>query len=176
MPEQIPEQAPVSGKIKVKLICPLFPITETEADKVLLPAEGGDILILPDRAPIFLALRPGRMLIYRDNAVESYLISSGVCEFRRNLCPVLAWGGAEDKIDPHQIALQLSLANEAIGTAHSFLSRTEIAARIEFFKMILQEKKYRAADYATRQDKPLRLSPELFGGRSYSKKTEKRKA
>lgn len=173
MPEQnqTPEQAPTSGKIKVKLICPLFPVTETEADKVLLPAENGDILILPDRAPIFLSLRPGRMLIYRGKQVESYLISSGVCEFRRNLCPVLAWGGAEDKIDAHQIALQLDMANEAVQTTHSFLTRTEIMARIEFFKMILREKKYRPSDYADRRDnKPRRLSPEVFGGRSVSKK------
>lgn len=158
-----PEPAPEAGKIKIKLICPLFLVTEIVADKVLLPAEKGDILILPDRAPIFLSLRAGRMLVYRGNQVDSYLISSGVCEFRRNLCPVLAWGGLEEKIDPYQIALQLTAATEAIDNAHSFLARNEIASRIEFFKMILIEKKYRSEEYADRRDKMKRLSPELFG-------------
>lgn len=158
-----PEKAPEAGKIKVKLICPLFLVTEVVADKVLLPGEKGNILILPDRAPIFLSLRAGRMLVYRGDKVDSYLISSGVCEFRRNLCPVLAWGGLEEKIDPYQIALQLTAAGEAIDNAHSFLARNEIASRIEFFKMILSEKGYQPEAYANRHDKMKRLSPELFG-------------
>ena len=56
-----PEESPKNGKIRVKLITPLFEATIIEADKVLLPALDGDILILPERAPIFFSIRPGRM-------------------------------------------------------------------------------------------------------------------
>ena len=59
-----PEEAPKNGKIRVKLISPLKEVFSMEADKVLLPAVDGDILILPDRAPIFISLKAGRMVIY----------------------------------------------------------------------------------------------------------------
>ena len=93
-----PEEAPKNGKIRVKLISPLKEVFSMEADKVLLPAVDGDILILPDRAPIFISLKAGRMVIYNKGEENiNYLISAGICEVRRNLCPVLAWGVQEDK-------------------------------------------------------------------------------
>ena len=105
------EKSPENGKIRVRLICPLYKVAEMEADSVLLPAEEGDILLLPERAPIFFNLKPGRMIVYNEGEKPiSFLVSGGICEFRRNLCPVLAWGGYEDKIDASKIAKQLKKA------------------------------------------------------------------
>lgn len=137
------EPGPSSGKIKVKLICPLFEVVTMEADKVLLPAQNGDFLILPERAPIFISLKAGRMIIYNEGKEPlSYLISRGICEVRRNLCPVLAWGGKEDKIDPRIIAGHLKEAESMMKGVVSSLEKHEVAARIEFFKNVLNEMKY----------------------------------
>lgn len=137
------EPAPTNGKIKVKLICPLFEVMEVEADKVLLPAENGDFLVLRDRAPIFISLKAGRMIVYNEGQEPlSYIISRGICEIRRNLCPVLAWGGRENKIDPKIIAGHLKEAEKMMSDISSNLKKHEVAARIEFFKKVLEELKY----------------------------------
>ncbi len=138
-----PEKAPSPGKVKLKLICPLFPGVEMEADAVLLPAVDGDILILPNRAPLFLSLRAGRMIVYNKGQEPLvFLISSGISEIRRNLCPVLAWGGKQEKIDAEQIADYLETALKSLPTHHFSMAKSEIASRIEFFEMILADLKY----------------------------------
>lgn len=133
-----PEKAPENGKIKVRLICPLFEIMTVEADKVLLPGAAGDILILPERAPIFVHLKAGRMIIYNEGqAPISYFVSAGICEVRRNLCPVLAWGIREDKVKPEKIAAQLAESEAVLGALNSEMAKHEVVARIELFKTIL---------------------------------------
>lgn len=140
--ENQPEPSPENGKIRVKLITPLFESYIVEADSVLLPALDGDILILPDRAPIFFSLRPGRMIVYNQGQEPiKFLISSGVCEVRRNLCPVLAWGGREDKINPEKIKKQLEMAIKALPSTHE-LAKSDALSRIDFLKMVLNELNY----------------------------------
>ncbi len=140
------EESPANGKIKVKLISPQYPVVEMEADKVLLPGEHGDILILPERAPIFLTLTAGRMIIYNNGQEPiSYLVSRGVCEVRRNLCPVLAWATKEDETDPEKVAEMLDRSLEVLSGYHSAIAREEAASRIDFFEEILTQLGY---DYA----------------------------
>ncbi len=161
----MPEQAPENGKIKVKLICPLFPVMEKEADSVLLPGLEGDILILPERAPLFLPLRPGRMIIYNKGEEPiSYLLSRGVCEIRRNLCPVLAWGGREDKIDAHMIAEQLEVAGRGLENSKSGIAKREVISRIEFFKLVLKELHYEPQPLDGKEkNKRKRFDPSALG-------------
>lgn len=148
-----PEESPKNGKIRVKLITPLAEASIIEADKVLLPALDGDILILPDRAPIFFSLRPGRMIVYNNNEKPvSFLISSGVCEVRRNLCPVMAWGDQEDKIDPLKIKKQLDDALNALPGTDS-IAKTEALSRINFFKMVLKELNFEENTKKTTKEK-----------------------
>ena len=145
--QPVPEESPANGKIRVKLICPLYPVTTMEADSVLIPAVDGDILILSNRAPIFFNLTAGRMIVYnKGEKPVSFLVSSGICEVRRNLCPVLAWGGFEEKIDAEKIAKQLKKAEEVFAGYRSGLGKTEAASRIDFFKKILEELDYHPTD------------------------------
>lgn len=141
--QPVAEEAPKNGKVRVKLICPLFPVATMEADSVLLPAVDGDILILPERAPIFFNLTAGRMIVYNKGQKPiSFLVSSGICEVRRNLCPVLAWGNYEDKIDVEAVARQLAKAENVFDSYRSGLGKTEAASRIDFFKKVLEELHY----------------------------------
>lgn len=142
-----PEKAPTNGKVKVRLICPLYEVVEMEADSVLLPGAEGDILILPERAPIFVYLKAGRMIIYNNGQKPiSYFVSAGVCEVRRNLCPVLAWGVREDKVKPENILAQLAESEAALGALKSDMAKREIISRIDFFKTILDLLNYPIED------------------------------
>ena len=155
MPEQkqpmtlqpIAEEAPKNGKIRVKLICPLYTVAILEADSVLIPALDGDIVILPDRAPLFFSLKAGRMIVYnKGEKPVSFLVSGGICEVRRNLCPVLAWGGYEEKIEASKIATQLKKAQKVFAGYRSDFGKTESASRIQFFKKVLEELNYKEDD------------------------------
>ena len=152
MPEQhqpmtlqpVAEKAPENGKIRVKLICPLYTVAVLEADSVLIPALDGDIVILPDRAPLFFSLRAGRMIVYnKGEKPVSFLVSGGICEVRRNLCPVLAWGGYEERIDVEEIAQRLKKAQKVLAGYHSDFGKTEAASLIQFFKTVLKELDYK---------------------------------
>ena len=135
----LPEEAPPKGKIRVKLICPLYEVAVLEADSVLLPAVDGDILILPERAPIFFNLTAGRMIVYnKGQKPVSFFVSGGICEVRRNLCPVLAWGVEEEKIDVKKIEAQLQNAQNALKDYQNDLGKTEVASRIDFYQKILE--------------------------------------
>lgn len=134
-----PEEAPKNGKIRVKLISPLKEVFSMEADKVLLPAVDGDILILPDRAPIFISLKAGRMVIYNQGQENiNYLISAGICEVRRNLCPVLAWGVEESKLQIDHVKKELSRARVICKDNASYMQKKEVSTRVDYFKRILE--------------------------------------
>ena len=161
-----PEISPKNGKIRVKLITPLFEAFIVEADKVLLPALDGDIMILPNRAPIFFSLRPGRMTVYNkgEDPID-FFVSSGVCEVRRNLCPVMAWGARADKINPERIKKQLDAALKALPTTHS-VAKMEALSRIDFFKMILEELGFdddKVVEQSKQAKENLKMMPEDFG-------------
>lgn len=147
----MPEEAPPKGKIRVKLICPLYEIATLEADSVLLPAVDGDILILPERAPIFFNLTAGRMIVYnKGQKPVSFFVSGGICEVRRNLCPVLAWGVEEEKIDVARIEAQLKNAQSVLEEYRNELGKIEAASRIDFYQKILDELRDKSKKHISR--------------------------
>lgn len=139
----VEESDPSPGKVRLKITCPLYPIVEVEADAVELPAWDGTRTIIPGQAPLFCALHEGRMVIYQeDHPPVIYLISRGVCEVRRNICSVLAWGGRADHISGDQIKKQLTEAENMSKRVMSGTGRREVFSRIDFFKKVLEELKY----------------------------------
>lgn len=137
----VDEVSPPAGRVRVKIICPLYPVVETEALRVSIPAWMGERTIIPEQAPLLTAVRPGRVRIYREEGkVDSYLISRGLCEVRRNICVILAWGGNEQKIPLAMIQQQLIEAEESMRSASGIL-RHEVSDRIAFFKMLIHSLK-----------------------------------
>ncbi len=137
----VDEPSPSAGRIRVKIICPLYSVVETEAVQVSIPGWMGERTIIPGQAPLLTAVRPGRVLIYRDEEkADTYLISQGLCEVRRDICVILAWGGAENKISLSMIEQQLAEAEETMRSA-SGVFRREVSDRIEFFRVLLQKLK-----------------------------------
>lgn len=136
-----PEPSPLNNKIKVKIISPSYPVAELAADRVLLPSVNGDIMILPNRAPIILTLRPGRLIIYNNDKKEpmNFLVSKGIAEIRRNLCPVLAWAGQEINMKSERIRERLTNTQKMLSEAKSDLERNELSELIDFFKFVLKE-------------------------------------
>ena len=102
------EQGPTKGKIKFKIVSPLFSVVETEVDKVLLALTSGPTLILPRHAPLLAALATGKSITTSNDEETAYFISSGLVEVRRDICALCAWGIAEKDIKPDEIKTRLN--------------------------------------------------------------------
>ena len=133
----MPETLKIEGKMNVHIISPTHTVLDNVADKILLPTENGHLMILKNRAPLFISTKAGLMWVYNaGQKPKAYYISNGVAEIRRDICSVLAWGVEADKIDKVQIhERRLDLENE-LTKFHSEAQREQAQQRIDFFKML----------------------------------------
>lgn len=133
----MPETLKIDGKMNVHIISPTHIVLDDVADKILLPTENGDVMILKDRAPLFVATKPGLMWVYNiGQRPVPYYISCGIAEIRRNICSVLAWAVEANKIDKVKIhERRLSLESE-LEKFHSEAQRNQAQQRIDFLKML----------------------------------------
>ena len=133
----MPEESPKNGLIRLRIISPIKEITTLEVAQVLLPAAAGEILILPNRAPCFITLKAGKVeATLPTGETKTFLISQGICEVRRNLCPVLAWAIAEENVNLEEIQEQLTMEEKKL-TLHKESGIPFETVRTEFFKKIL---------------------------------------
>ena len=135
----MPENLKIQGKMNFHLICPTCSLVDTVADKVLLPAKGGDVMILKDRAPSFFFIVPGALWIYNKGEKPiCFLVSRGVAEIRRNICSVLAWGVDLNKLNPSRASRDLQDAEKELENVHSELGKKEILQKIEYLQLLLK--------------------------------------
>ena len=101
---------------KVKLIIEILGsgVMELEADGVVIPAIGGDITILSERAPSIFATDFGMIKLLDKNlqAKESYYVSSGVADVAQGTIKLLT--GKVVKADEITKAEASAKANEDI--------------------------------------------------------------
>jgi F-type H+-transporting ATPase subunit epsilon len=78
--------------IKLKIVTPERLVLEEDVYSVTLPAEGGEITVLPDHIPYIGSLRPGEIFFRRDAHAEpeSLATSGGFVELHGNVLSVLA--------------------------------------------------------------------------------------
>ena len=128
------EEGPQKGKIKFKIVSPLSLVVETEVDKVLLPLSSGPALILPRHAPLLSAVKVGKIITTNNGQDETYFVSSGIAEIRRDICAVCAWGIKESDVNPNEIRQRLeSLQNHP---THSVGEKQIAEGLISFLKGI----------------------------------------
>ena len=133
----MPEESPKNGLVRLKIVSPVEEVALLEVTQVLLPGIAGDIMILPNRAPCFITLRAGKVVAtLPDGKTKTFFISQGICEVRRNICPVLAWAIEAENIHLAEIKEQLSQEEQKL-VSHQESGTPFETIRTEFFKMIL---------------------------------------
>ena len=133
----MPETLKIDGKMNVHIISPTKSVLDNVADKVLLPTPDGCIMILKDRAPLFVATSAGIMWIYnKGEKPVAYYISGGVAEIRRNICSVLAWGVKADQINKERLHSWLLNLESELPKIHSESQKKQAMERIAFLKML----------------------------------------
>jgi len=129
---------PPTGKIRLKITCPLSPVTELIANCVDIPALQGVRRIIPGQAPLFCRLNAGKVVIYSDNhSPITYVISRGVAEVRRDICAIMAWAIRPEEVHPVKVQALLEDASNALPHMSSKVARQELQNRIDFYRSLL---------------------------------------
>ena len=84
----------MADKIHLTMVTPEQEmIDDTEVDQVNLPGSDGDMGILPNHAPLFTTLRPGRLSYEKGDEVIELVVSYGYAEVTDNRVTLLAESG-----------------------------------------------------------------------------------
>lgn len=129
---------PPSGQIRLKITCPLSPVTELIVDSVDIPAIQGIRRIIPGQAPLLCRLNAGQIIIHRANHPDMiYIISCGVAEVRRDICSIMAWAIRPDEVRPGKVQTLLEDATAALPHISSKSAKRELQNRINFYRSLL---------------------------------------
>ena len=76
--------------IKVNIVTPDGPVSETEADMVVAVTENGEIGVLPGHIAMVAPLKIGALRLKKGNSTESVAVHGGFIEVRPDVVTVLA--------------------------------------------------------------------------------------
>jgi F-type H+-transporting ATPase subunit epsilon len=93
-------------------------LTDVEVDEVIVPANRGELNILPGHAPLMTTLKAGRLRVKMNGQTKVAAISWGYCEVTPHGVNVLA-DSAEwpEEIDIKRVEDQIRVAQERLQTA-----------------------------------------------------------
>ena len=80
------------AKISFDLVSPENLVFNDEVGMIIVPGKDGDFGILPGHSKVMSSLRPGRVMVYREdkNLLKSFFVSGGFVEVNPEKCIVLA--------------------------------------------------------------------------------------
>lgn len=79
-----------SEKLHFSLVSPEQPLLSQEVSMVIIPAAHGDLGVLPNHAPMVLALKPGIVEIHQDGVLHDRIfVSHGFANIHDNGCTVM---------------------------------------------------------------------------------------
>ena len=134
----MPETLKIQGKMNFHLISPKRVVLDTVADKVLLPTAQGPVMILPQRAPLFLGVSIGTLWLKNEEEMPlCYLISDGCAEIRRNICSVLAWGIPADDIPKEYLENRLVSARKELTQMNSSYGKHQLQRYMDYLSYVL---------------------------------------
>jgi len=77
-------------KLVLEIITPTKVVLSEEVDEVTLPTVNGEISILPNHIDLLTKIKPGEMIVHRNNKTEAYAITGGFLEINHNHVNILA--------------------------------------------------------------------------------------
>ncbi len=83
----------LNEQINLHLLTPEKTLFDGNVSMVVIPAEEGELGILPKHAPFVTSLRAGEVKIYRNDSIsEVFTISGGFAEIVNDTCQIVADG------------------------------------------------------------------------------------
>ena len=110
----------MSENFLVEIISPDNLIIESEATEVTIPSYEGQMGILKDHIPLITFLRPGLIIIKKNNEERNFFVEEGTVEFSKNKLLILSSTARNlEDLDKNSI-------NNLIQSSQNELSSTEI--------------------------------------------------
>ena len=110
----------MSENFLVEIISPDNLIVELEATEVTIPSYEGQMGILKDHIPLITFLRPGLIIITKNNEEKIFFIEEGTVEFSKNKLLILSSTARNLE------SLNKNSINDLIQSSQNELSNTEI--------------------------------------------------
>lgn len=76
-------------RFSLKILTPEAILLQDQVDSVRVPAMDGAYELLPQHAPIFIALTSGELSVIQSGEVEQWSIGGGTCHMQDNLCTIM---------------------------------------------------------------------------------------
>ena len=110
----------MSENFLVEIISPDNLIVESEATEVTIPSYEGQMGILKDHFPLSTFLRPGLIIITKNNEEKFFFVEEGTVEFSKNKLLILSSTARNLE------SLNKNSINDMIKSSQNELSNTEI--------------------------------------------------
>ncbi|HKC14647.1 MAG TPA: F0F1 ATP synthase subunit epsilon [Patescibacteria group bacterium] len=76
--------------LQLQIITPLKSILNEQVDEIVVPTESGEITVLPSHVPLLTKIKPGEMIIKRNQKSSFFAITGGFLEVNDNNVTILA--------------------------------------------------------------------------------------
>ena len=80
----------MSGTMQFDLVSPERSLASGQASSILIPGADGDMVAMPDHAPVVTGLRPGMVVAEIDGGVQEYVVTGGFAQITVEGATVLA--------------------------------------------------------------------------------------
>ena len=80
----------MSGTLQFDLVAPERSLASGQASSVLIPGADGDMVAMPDHAPVVTGLRPGIVAAEFDGGVQEYVVTGGFAQITMEGATILA--------------------------------------------------------------------------------------
>ena len=129
-------------KLAVTVLTPYLTLISKDVDMVVIPAEDGEIGILPEHIALIAQLKPGIIKTYNDNKVEDRLfIFGGFARVEQNKLHVLvsAYSKIED-LDPVKAEAEIPVFEERLMTTTNWDQREVMFKEIMIRRKIIESR------------------------------------
>ncbi len=120
-----------------ELVSPARLLFSGEVASVQVPGTEGDMTILPGHAPVLSTLRPGVVVVQKDNGTEKIFVRGGFAEVNAVGLTVLAETAIPlADLDAAAIASQIKDAEEDLADAKSDEARRKASETVDHLKAL----------------------------------------
>ena len=103
----------MSDNFTVEIISPDKSILKSETEEVIIPSYEGQMGILKDHIPLITFLRPGKVIIKKNNEKKVFFVEEGTVEFvNNNLLILSSTAKSLDDLDESSIDTIIKISQE----------------------------------------------------------------
>ena len=123
-------------QFKFELVAPEKVAVTSAEERVLLPGEMGDFMVLPGHTPLLAGLRPGVVTVERDKGNVYYFITGGIADVGNTHCMVLTPHVTPlAAMDEDKLAQEMAKTELALNEVKEKHEQEHLQAKLEILRL-----------------------------------------